>query len=52
MIIRGQITKQKLEHIYDIIRNTVKNEECYYTHKEIEELKKDKNNIFIKGGGK
>ena len=53
MVIRGQITKEKLENIYNTIRNTIKNEKCYYTTKEIEQLKKDSKNIFIdnKGGG-
>ena len=51
MIIRGEITKQKMENIYTTIRNTIQNKECYYTAKEVEELKKDRKNTFIKGGG-
>ena len=51
MVIRGEITKEKLENIYTTIRNTVKNEKCYYTTEEIEKLKKDSRNVFIKGGG-
>ena len=52
MIIRGEITEKKLEHIYDVVRATVKNKSCYYTEEEITELKKDSKNIFLKGGGK
>ena len=52
MIIRGQITEKKLELIYDIIRATIKNKDCYYTQEEIDKLKQDSRNIFFKGGGK
>lgn len=52
MIIRGEITEKKLEHIYDVVRATVKNKSCYYTEEEIAKLKKDSKNIFLKGGGK
>lgn len=51
MVIRGQITEKKLEHIYDVVRETIKNKSCYYTQEEIDELKKDSKNIFFKGGG-
>lgn len=51
MVIRGQITEKKLEHIYDVVRGTIKNKSCYYTQEEIEKLKEDSKNIFFKGGG-
>ena len=51
MVIRGEVTKRKLENIYTTVRNVVKNKDCYYTTEDIEKLKKDNNNIFI-GGGK
>lgn len=50
MIIRGKPTESKLRHIYNTIHKIIDNQECYYTEKEIENLKKDKNNIFIKKG--
>ena len=47
MIIRGEMTKGKLEHIYKTIHNIIKENDCYYSQEEIKELKKDKQNIFI-----
>ena len=52
MVVRSQITKQKLDNIYNTIHNVIKNKECYYTTEEIEQLKRDSKNIFFKGGGK
>lgn len=46
MVIRGKTTKEKLDHIYKTIQKHIREEECYYSEKEIEKLKKDKNNIF------
>lgn len=51
MVVRGKVTKQKLENIYNVIRNTVKNKDCYYTQEEINKLKEDSQNIFFEGGG-
>lgn len=48
MIIRGKTTKETLEHIYKTIHKHIKEEHCYYTEKDIQELKKDKKNIFYK----
>ena len=48
MIIRGQVTKGKLEIIYKTIQDIIPKEHCYYTEEEVNKLKKDKNNIFIK----
>lgn len=47
MVIRGTVTKYKLQHIYNTIQNIIQDQHCYYTKEEIEKLKKDKNNIFI-----
>lgn len=52
MVIRGQITEKKLEHIYDVVRETIKNKSCYYTQEEIDKLKQYSKNIFFKRGGK
>lgn len=51
MVIRGEITEKKLEHIYITINNIIKNQDCYYTKEEIYKLKQDSKNIFLKGGG-
>ena len=50
MVIRGQITQQKLENIYNTVRSTIKNKDCYYTQEEVDKLKSDSQNIFFKGG--
>ena len=47
MIIRGEITKGKLEIIYKTIQDIIPEEHCYYTEEDIKEMRKDKNNIFI-----
>ena len=47
MVIRGKITKEKLELVYDTIGQVIKNEQCYYTKEEIEKLKKDDKNTFL-----
>lgn len=48
MIIRGEITRDKLQHIYNTIQEVIKDQQCYYTIEEFEKLKEDKENIFIK----
>lgn len=50
MVIRGEITEKKLELIYDTVRATIKNKNCYYTEEDIKKLKEDSKNIFFKGG--
>ena len=50
MIVRGEVTIHKLAEVYNTIRNTVKEESCYYTQEEIDKLKKDSKNIFYEGG--
>ena len=52
MIKRGKITEEKLEHIYSTIQKIIKNQQCYYTQEEIEELKKNEANVFIKKEGR
>ena len=48
MIVRGNLTIEKLNYIYDTVNRIVENDFCYYSEKEIESLKKDKKNIFLK----
>ena len=52
MIKRGKITEEKLAHIYSTIQKIIKNQQCYYTNEEIEDLKKNKENVFIKKEGR
>lgn len=48
MIIRGEVTRDKLQHIYNTIQEVIQNQQCYYTKEEIEKLKQNKANVFIK----
>lgn len=48
MIIRGEVTRDKLQHIYNTIQEVIQNQQCYYTKEEIEKLKQNKTNVFIK----
>ena len=41
MIKRGKITEEKLAHIYSTIQKIIKNQQCYYTNEEIEDLKRE-----------
>lgn len=50
MIVRKQPTKEVLEHIYKTIQANIKDNECYYTQEEINELKTDNRNNFFKRG--
>lgn len=47
MVIRGKPNEIKLLHIYNTIQKLIDNKECYYTEEQIENLKKDKKNIFL-----
>lgn len=48
MVLRGEITKEKLTNIYDTINRIIKNKNCYYEDAEVENIKKNEKNIFIK----
>jgi hypothetical protein len=48
VVIRGKLNIDKLNYMYDTINRIVENDFCYYSDKDIEELKKDENNIFLK----
>ena len=49
MIVRKQPTQEVLEQIYKAIQKNITNQECYYTEEEIEKLKQNKKNKFLKG---
>lgn len=46
---RKQPTAPILTNLYDIIRKTIHDTDAYYTPEQIEALKQDTNNIFLKG---
>ena len=48
MIIRGEVTKDKLENVYQVIRSIIDKPDCYYTKEEIEKLKTNEKNIFLR----
>lgn len=48
MVLRGQVTTEKLTNIYDTINRIVANANCFYNDEEVEEIKKDVKNIFLK----
>lgn len=48
MVIRGNLTIEKLNYIYDTINRIVGNDFCYYSEKEIEKMKESEKNIFLK----
>jgi hypothetical protein len=48
MVIRGNLTIEKLNYIYDTINRIVENEFCYYSDEEVEELKENDKSIFLK----
>lgn len=48
MVVRGKLTIDKLSYIYDTVNRIVEKDFCYYSDREIERLKKDEKNIFLK----
>lgn len=48
---RKTATAPVLTNLYDIIRKTIHDADAYYTPEQIEALKQDKTNIFLKTKG-
>ena len=48
MVVRGNLTIEKLSYIYDTINRIVDNDFCYYSDEEVEELKENEKVIFLK----
>ena len=48
MVLRGEITTEKLTNIYDTINRIINNKNCYYEEEEVKNIKKDEKNIFLK----
>lgn len=47
-VTRKQPTAAVLTNLYDIITKTILDEDAYYTNEQLEALKKDTTNIFLK----
>ena len=47
MVLRGQVTTEKLINIYDTINRIIQNKNCYYKEEDIEELKNNDKTIFL-----
>ena len=41
------ITKEKLKQIYDVCNKLFKDEKYFYSKKQVAELKKDKDNVWL-----
>ena len=48
MVLRGQVTPEKLTNIYDTINRIVNNKNCYYEDKDVKKIKENKKNILLK----
>lgn len=47
--IPDEVNSQDLEQLYDIMNDLFEDDpSCFYTSEKLSELKKDKNNIFLK----
>ena len=49
MIIRKDVTSEVLKDIYEVMRRHIKDSDCFLSHQELRELKKNPKN-FITGG--
>ena len=51
MIIRKKETSHEaLRDIYEVMRRHIKDSDCFLSHDELQELKGNPENIFLKGG--
>jgi len=48
MVKRGKPTVAVMTNLYNIIKETIQDNEAYYTLEQIDILKKNPNNIFLK----
>ena len=49
MIIRKDATFEALKDIYEVMRKHIKDSDCFLSKDELTELKKNPENIFLKG---
>ena len=49
MIIRKDVTSEVLKDIYEVMRRHIKDSDCFLSHDELQELKKNPNNIIKRG---
>ena len=47
MVKRGIPTVAVMTNLYNIIKETIQDNEAYYSQEQIDELKKNPNNIFL-----
>ena len=50
MVIRSEIKANTLEQIYDICNRLFKDKDCFYTNEELEQERRNENNIFLTRG--
>lgn len=50
MIIRKDVTAETLKDIYEVMRRHIKDSDCFLSHQELRELKKNPKAKFISGG--
>ena len=48
MVVRGTVSTDKLQIMYNTINNIIQNQNCYYKDEEVKIIKKDEKNIFLK----
>lgn len=51
MVRRSTPTAAVLTNLYNIIKSTIQDKDAYYTNEQIEKLKEDPSNIFLKNKG-
>lgn len=49
MVSRGKASYKSLKNFYDVANSLLKDKRCFYTKEEVEALKLDSNNTFIRG---
>ena len=48
MVIRSEAKANTLEYLFDVCNRIFTNDNCFYTKEEVEQKRKNKNNIFIR----
>jgi hypothetical protein len=47
IVVRKTPTREVLHHIYDVMNKNIKNPKCFYTNRQVKQLKKDKANVWL-----
>lgn len=48
MVIRSEAKANTIENLFDVCNRIFKDDDCFYTNEELEQKKRNKNNIFIR----